>query len=74
VTVKRKVPPGVGQKRSQVAVAVKNRRPAVEIARLRHELAEERILAAATAVAEALPSLSDEKRARVAALLTGGAQ
>jgi S-adenosylmethionine hydrolase len=74
VPLERKVDPGVGQKRGQLAAAVKNRKPDVEITRLRHELAEARILAAAKAVAEALPSLSEDKRARIADLLTGGAQ
>jgi hypothetical protein len=67
--ITRRVDPDVGKARSRVSNAVKNRKPDVEIARLRHELAEARILAAAKAVAAALPSLSAEKRARIADLL-----
>jgi S-adenosylmethionine hydrolase len=69
VPIERRIDPGVGHKRGQLAAAVKNGKPDVEIARLRHELAEERIVAAAKAVAAALPSLSEEKRARIADLL-----
>lgn len=71
--IKRKVDPRVGKNRSQLSNAVKLGKPDVEIARLRHELAEAKVIAAVRKVAAEIPSLSSESRAEVLDLLTEAA-
>ena len=71
VIQRRNVDPHVAQARSALAVANLRKRPAHEIAQLKSELEEAIIVAAAKKVAARLPEVSEEAKARIAALLGG---
>lgn len=71
VIKRRNVHPAVAQARSAIAVAAHQKRPDHEIQALRAQLAEARIIEAAEKVAASLPEVSEEAKARIAALLGG---